>query len=262
MSTVHSVYKDIESIINQFDTVTLEDMKGIRLMNRIDTKYLVNIERIKNVLIDSAQDYCVQEVNGERNILYHTVCYDTEDFKMYLAHQDGRKTREKIRLRTYVSSGLSFLEIKNKNNRGRTDKKRIKVSPEEDFLHSEETRQFLSKHAYFAPEALVPHLENRFSRMTLVNRGMTERLTIDTGLSFHNCSTGLDYSLDGIAIVELKRDGRTPSPMHDLFIRTHVHTMSFSKYCVGCALTDPALKQNRFKERIRWVLKMNEVSHV
>ena len=70
------------------------------------------------------------------------------------------------------------------------------------------------------------------------------------------------WTLPGIAIVELKRDGRTPSPMHDLFIRTHVHTMSFSKYCVGCALTDPALKQNRFKERIRWVLKMNEVSHV
>ena len=46
---------------------------------------------------------------------------------MYLAHQNGRVIREKIRVRTYVSSGLTFLEVKNKNNKGRTDKKRIRV---------------------------------------------------------------------------------------------------------------------------------------
>lgn len=257
-----SAYQAINTIIDGFSTVTLEDMKSVRLMNRIDTKYLVNISKIAQILTQSVQDYCVQEVDHERNIAYRTVYYDTPESKMYLAHQDGKKTREKIRLRTYVSSGLSFLEVKNKNNRGRTDKKRIKVAPDEDFLHAEETRKFLSKHAMFTPEDLAPALENHFTRITLVNRAMTERLTIDTNLSFHNYTTNRDYALDGIAIVELKRDGRTPSPMHDLLIREHVHTMSFSKYCIGCALTNPTLKQNLFKERIRWVLKMNEVSHV
>ena len=257
-----SVYQEINGLIGTYDPVTLEEMKGIRLMNRIDTKYVISVLKLKELLAASAEDYRVQEVNNERNIAYHTIYYDTPESKMYLAHQNGKKTREKIRMRSYVSSGLSFLEIKNKNNRGRTDKKRIKVKADEDFLHTDETRSFLAKHAYFTPEDLSPHLENNFSRITLVNRGMSERLTIDTGLCFHNFSTDRDYALDGIAVVELKRDGRTPSPMHDLLIRMHVHTMSFSKYCIGCALTDPALKQNRFKERIRFVLKLNEVAHV
>lgn len=256
------VYQEIEEIIGGYDAVSLEDMKGVRLMNRIDTKYLVSVGNIKRILMASVQDYCVQEVDGERNIAYHTIYYDTSDYRMYIAHQNRRKTREKIRMRTYVSSGLSFLEIKNKNNRGRTDKKRIKVDAGVDYMHTEETRKFLEKHAWYSPEELLPHLENRFNRITLVNRGMTERLTIDMGLCFHNFSNDHDESLAGIGVVELKRDGRTSSPMHDLLIRMHIHTMGFSKYCIGCALTDPTLKQNLFKEKIRCVLKMNELSHV
>ena len=256
------VYQNIDSIIKQYDTVSLEDMKNVRLMNRIDTKYLVCIENIISILDRSQKDYSVQEVDGERNIPYHTIYYDTLDNRMYLAHQNGRKTREKIRMRTYVSSGLSFLEIKNKNNRGRTDKKRIKIDPDSDYMHSEETRCFLNKHAWFEPDDLVPRLENWFSRITLVNRGMTERLTIDSGLRFHNFSNDCGNALEGIAVVELKRDGRTPSPMHDLLIRMHIHEMGFSKYCIGCALTDPTLKQNLFKENVRHVLKLNGVYHV
>ncbi len=262
LNAVQQIYGHIERIIRSYDSVSLEDMKRVRLMNRIDTKYIVRLGDIQHLLECSAEDYYVQEVDGERNIAYHTIYYDTHDFRMYIAHQDGKKTREKIRMRTYVSSGLSFLEVKNKNNRGRTDKKRIKVDADSDYMHSEETRAFLAKHALFTPEELMPHLENRFNRITLVNRGMTERLTIDTGLCFHNYSNDRDGELLGIAVVELKRDGRTASPMHDLLIRKHIHTMGFSKYCIGCAFTDPTLKQNLFKERIRHVLKLNEVSYV
>ena len=259
---IQQIYANIDTIIRGYEPVSLEDMKRVRLMNRIDTKYIVKVGDIRKLLERSTKDYFVQEVDGERNIAYHTVYYDTQDHQMYIAHQNGKKTREKIRMRTYVSSGLSFLEIKNKNNRGRTDKKRIKIDANSDFMHSEETQNFLSKHAWFTPDELQPHLENRFNRITLVNRGMTERLTIDTGLCFHNYTNDRDGSLSGIAVVELKRDGRTPSPMHDLLIQMHIHTMGFSKYCIGCAFTDPTLKQNLFKERIRCVLKLNEVSYV
>ena len=256
------VYQEINKIIGEYDSVTLDEMKQVRLMNRIDTKYLVSVGIIRQLLAESVADYRVQEVDGERCIAYRTIYYDTIENKMYISHQNGRKKREKIRMRTYVSSGLSFLEIKNKNNRGRTDKKRIKIDTDSDYMHTDETRSFFKKYAWFSPDELVPHLENRFNRITLVNRAMTERLTIDTGLCFHNCSNNCDGSLLGIAVVELKRDGRTPSPMHDLLIKMHVHTVGFSKYCIGCALTDPTLKQNLFKEKIRYVLKMNEVSHV
>ncbi len=250
-------FDEITQTISTFDPITLEEMKAVRMMNRTDTKYVVPIRSLVELLKLAVQDYRIQEVDGERNIAYHTVYYDTPDQKMYIAHQNGKKTREKIRLRTYVSSGLSFFEIKNKNNKGRTDKKRIQIEEEKDFLLQPETQKFLSKHAMYSPEELSAQLENFFKRITLVNRGMTERLTIDTDLRFRNLLNDRKSALPGVAIIELKRNGRTPSPMYAQLIRMHIHTSGFSKYCMGYALTDPKLKQNRFKERVRWVTKIN-----
>lgn len=254
-----AAYQEIEKIIRDFDPITLEEMKDIRLMNRTDTKYVVAISSLVELLKLSLQDYRLQEVDGVRNIAYHTIYYDTPDQKMYLAHQNGRKTREKIRFRTYVLSDLSFFEVKNKNNHGRTSKKRIKIKEEEkeSFLFDENTREFLKKHALFTPEELTPQIENRFKRLTLVNRGKTERLTIDTDLHFRNLINGIERDLMGLAIIELKRDGRTPSPMHDLLMRMHIHTEGFSKYAMGYALTDSHIKQNLFKERLRKLIKLN-----
>ena len=251
----------INNIINTFRSISLEEMKSIRLMNRTDTKYVVNISILPTLLNEALNNYRIQEVEGERNIAYATVYYDTVDKKMYTAHQNGKKTREKIRMRSYVASNLSFLEIKNKNNRGRTDKKRIRIKNGDNFMNTEDTRVFLRKHAIFTPDELTPQLENNFSRITLVNNEMTERLTIDTGLRFHNITTNNDCALSQIAIIELKRDGRTPSPMYNMLLRMHIHTMGFSKYCIGSALTDPQLKQNLFKERIRTILKLNRITH-
>ena len=254
-------FDDIRTTIAGYEPITLEEMKAVRMMNRTDTKYVVALSSLVELLKRSAADYRVQEVDHERLIPYHTVYYDTPDQAMYIAHQNGKKTREKIRLRTYVSSGLTFFEIKNKSNRGRTDKKRIKIPLENTgFLTDDETRKFLAKHAWYTPEELSPQLENFFERITLVNRGMTERLTIDLNLAFHNIANDKRSSLENVVIIELKRDGRTPSPMHDLLIKMHIHTSSFSKYCMGYALTDQNLKQNRFKERIRNTLKLNGIS--
>ena len=51
--------------------------------------------------------------------------FDTDDYEMYRMHHAGRTVREKIRVRTYLDSLDTFLEVKNKNNHGRTKKKRI-----------------------------------------------------------------------------------------------------------------------------------------
>ena len=106
---------------------------------------------------------------------------------MYLAHQNGRVIREKIRVRTYVSSGLTFLEVKNKNNKGRTDKKRIRVQGVNS-LRQDGGEEFLRNYAWYELSTLKLLLENHFHRITLVNKAMTERLTIDTGVHFRNRS--------------------------------------------------------------------------
>lgn len=238
-----------EQLLSSFSPITLEEMSGIRLMNRIDTKYILSAKCLKRFLLLVVGDYRVQEVSGEREAVYRTLYLDTPERSMYLAHQCGRAVREKIRVRTYVASGLTFLEVKNKDNKGRTDKKRIPVTSASS-LAEEGAEGFLRQYARYGLGELSFQLENRFRRITLVNRACTERLTIDTGICFCNLLNGNRTSLQGLVVVELKRDGRTPSPAREVLRRLHVHPAGFSKYCMGCALTDTSLKQNRFKPRV------------
>ncbi len=251
----------IIAILKDFIPISLDEMSGIQLMNRLDTKYILPVDTLAIVLRLASLEYRVQDVNNERNIPYHTIYMDTDDQEMFRTHQNGRVVREKIRMRTYVSSNLTFLEVKNKNNKGRTDKKRIQI-PGFNKLPVEEADRFLSLYAWYRWEQLTPQLENKFDRITLVNHALSERLTIDTGISFRNLNNGNSVSLPYAAVVELKRDGRCYSPIHETLHALHIRPVSFSKYCMGCVLTDEELKGNRFKPKVRKlyrIRKMNEV---
>lgn len=247
----------IQELLADFSPITLDEMSDIRLMNRLDTKYILPLDTLEALLSLVMEDYRMQELGSERNMAYHTVYLDTPSHSMYLAHQCGRAVREKIRVRTYVSSCLSFLEVKNKNNKGRTDKKRMPVASA-DTVEEDGGREFLRRHAWYDWEQLSPQLENSFHRITLVNNARTERLTIDSDICFRNLQNGKEAALKQLAVVELKRDGRTYSPVRDILHRLHVQPASFSKYCVGCVLTDASLKHNRFKPRIGRILSINK----
>lgn len=248
---------DKEQLLAAFAPISLEEMSGIRLMNRLDTKYVMPLELLNPFLRLAVRDYRVQEVDGERDIAYHTVYLDTPARNMYLAHLRGQAVREKIRVRTYVSSNLTFLEVKNKDNKGRTDKKRIRVTSP-GTLAQEGGDGFLQQYTCYGLTQLSPQLENRFRRITLVNRACTERLTIDSGICFLNLTNGAEAALENLVVVELKRDGRTCSPARRLLQNLRVHPASFSKYCMGCVLTDAGLRQNRFKPRVRYIVKTNQ----
>ena len=58
------ILKDIVEMLDIFGPVTLEEMSGIRLMNRTDTKYLLPLETLAVLLHYAAADYRVQEVAG------------------------------------------------------------------------------------------------------------------------------------------------------------------------------------------------------
>jgi hypothetical protein len=188
-----------------------------------------------------------------RNLPYTTVYYDTTDVDMFNEHQHGRAVRQKIRIRTYESTGVRFLEIKRKNNKGRTKKKRIEVQEVSVAEHAD----FIAQNSRYTTDNLQSKLQNHFNRITLVNKAMTERLTIDTDLSFHNMLTGNDYSLENLAIIELKRDGMCASPILEKLKVLRIHSSGFSKYCMGMALTNPNLRINRIKPKVRAVQRLN-----
>lgn len=246
----------INSELEAFAPISLEEMKAVRLMNRIDAKFVIPLARLAPLLHVAASEYFVQQIEGKNTAAYHTVYYDTADHRMYNIHQSGRAVRQKIRVRTYEETGTTFLEIKNKNNRGRTKKKRIEIEGTGPVFSSEEARQFIEVRSWFSPDQIRPHVENFFDRITLVNRGMTERLTIDLGLRYHNFEVERESNLQHLAIIELKRNGRTQSPMRDIFLDQRIHPGGFSKYCIGCATTNPELRRNNLIEKIRRIERM------
>ena len=244
----------LDSLIAQFPPITLAQMSSVKLMNRTDTKFVTTLPMLLRLLDMAREDYYVQEIDGERNMLYDTTYFDTSDFDMYNDHQHGHANRQKIRFRTYVSSHLQFMEVKTKNNRGRTKKKRIEVADMD--LHDSVKRDFLRQYLHFDVDALIPHMHNYFRRVTLVNKAMTERLTIDTQLQFHNLLTDADKDMGTLVVVELKRDGLVFSPVLEKLRQLRILPHGFSKYCMGAAMTNPGLPINNFKPKLIDVRKI------
>lgn len=239
---------NLSEILQDFSPITLDEMSGIKLMNRIDTKFVTTRDRLL-LLLDMARDeYRAQDLRGNRLSRYETTYFDTHDFAMYRIHQAGHAGRQKIRFRTYVSSNLQFMEVKTKNNHGRTKKKRIPVSDMN--LADEQKRLFLAAHLRYDADTLQPAIRNQFDRITLVNHAKTERLTIDTNLAFHNLVSGEERQMNPLVVIELKRDGLCYSPVLEMLRQLRIQPHGFSKYCMGSALTNAQLPVNRFKEKL------------
>ena len=245
----------MDRILSTFSPISLEQMSGVKLMNRTDTKFVTNTEKLCQLLEMAREDYYVQDIDGERNLEYDTTYFDTMQFDMYNQHQWGHTNRRKIRFRTYCISGLQFMEVKTKNNHGRTKKKRIEVTDMD--VNDVEKRQFLAKHLRYGVDTLQPALNNHFSRITLVNKGKTERLTIDSALRFHNLLNDKEQDMGGLVIIELKRDGQVFSPVLEMLRQLRIQPHGFSKYCMGSALTgSDHLQVNRFKRKLIEVGKL------
>ena len=235
--------------------ITLGEMDTIKLMNRIDSKFVTNEDVLLAILRDAhAEGYRALVVEGKKVSPYDSMYYDTPDLRMFLDHHNKRMVRQKVRTRVYVSSGQTFLEIKHKNNKKRTKKKRTEIP--NDLFFDFRSDAAAAGHSSFTTADLVPQMETIFNRITLVNAAKTERLTIDTNLRFVNHVTGLNSSLKNAVIIELKQDGRADSQMKRILLNHRVKPMRVSKYCIGITITNPTVKSNRFKLKIRNIEKI------
>lgn len=234
--------------IYSFDTISLEEMKGVKLMNRIDTKFVTHIDNLPKLLRLVNNEYSILEIDGKRVIKYCTSYYDTESYDMYRQHQHCHVNRQKIRFRTYVDTGMEYLEVKTKENHGRTIKSRIQAR-NGDFCGSN-VETFLDNNSKYTTSELMHTLDTSFSRITLVNRNRTERVTLDTNITFLNQKNGIKKQWDDVAIIELKRNRIEKSVMLDNMRQLRIHPHAFSKYCIGITITTPDISGGRFKNEL------------
>ena len=125
-----------------------------------------------------------------------------------------------------------------------------------DFGADPQAKAFLEEKSWWRYEDIAPVTTTDFSRFTLVNSDMTERLTIDVNIRFRNVRSCRNAELTDLVIIELKQDGRKHSRMRDILLQRRVFPFKISKYCMGVTLTDNDARPGRFIEKVRHVERL------
>lgn len=239
----------LAEIAQGFESITLAELDRQKLMDRVDRKYLLPINRLESLLVGCMKDYRVLEVGGVRLNRYTTRYYDTADLSLYHAHHNDRAPRAKVRVREYLDSGLRFIELKRKTNKGRTYKTRVSLKGEDaDPLGLLAGLPGFEESGIRAAGDLGSVLDVDYSRLTLVSRADAERVTIDVDLVVrHN---GRSVGFPEIAIAEVKQSRRVSSPFVEGLREARIHEGSISKYCLGVASLVDGARTNRFKPRL------------
>jgi len=233
-----------------FQPISLEDMNQVKLLDRMDKKFMFDSKIFDKVLESAAENYFILEIAEKRYAAYETTYMDTPDYEMYTLHHNGKLNRYKVRFRTYVDSGLNFFEIKFKTNKGRTKKSRIQQS-EKDLSITGDKALLLEHKSIYKSDSLVPAIQVNYNRITLVNKNMTERITLDFDLNFKTEGNSTKYPR--LIIAEVKQDKSGSSPFIDIMQQLKVRDVSISKYCLGIASLVKNIKTNNFKTKIRYV---------
>lgn len=249
------LWPELDRAVLALSPISLAGMEEVKLMNRTDVKYVVHQSVLPGLISHLANDYFIQEIGGRRIADYGTLYLDTDRLFLFRSHVNGKLNRCKWRIRSYLESGLSFLEVKQKTNTGRTLKKRIVYDPVNQQA-VDLTEDFIRDHSTIDPGTLLPCLQNRFHRMTLVNFRKTERLTLDFNILFKNCLSGKTVTIPNLAIIELKRDRFSESVIGRTLSAMRISPFGLSKYCLGMALTNKNIKGNLYKEKIRYIDKI------
>ena len=264
-------------------STSLAELNGAAgLLTRVDRKYLVPLERAQNLVDGLTSDARVLDIDGRRRFSYASTYFDTPGLEAFMLAARKRRRRFKVRTRTYLDSGLCFLEVKTRGARGTTVKRRMGYHPNDASRLTGPGRAFvaacLASTGVTGPAAaqqvaaLRPVLATTYERTTLHLPRAEARATIDTALTWRRLTPvarertavgagapqalrpahltaaiddGEPVAVAGVAVVETKNPA-TPSPADRALWDAGHRPTRISKYATGMALLHPELPANRW----------------
>ena len=263
---------------------SLAELNGAAgLLTRVDRKYLVPLERAQSLVDGLTSDARVLDIDGRRRFSYASTYFDTPGLEAFMLAARKRRRRFKVRTRTYLDSGLCFLEVKTRGARGTTVKRRMGYHPDDASRLTGSGRAFvaacLASTGVTGPAAaqqvaatLRPVLTTTYERTTLHLPDAEARATIDTALTWRRLTPaahertatvagapqalrpahltaaiddGEPVAVAGVAVVETKNPA-TPSPADRALWDAGHRPTRISKYATGMALLHPELPANRW----------------
>ena len=186
--------------LSSFRPVCLQEICDLQLSSRFDIKYTISANKAEQFLEKLRNYYCILEIDRKRSFSYSTIYFDTDDFLFYNQHVKGKLERNKVRIRKYNDSGISFLEVKKKTNRYRTIKYRSELSSGD--LFASFAPGFVREHIPGPELTLSPVIINSFRRLTLCSQETCERITMDFNLKFTRGENAAEFPF--ISVIEQK----------------------------------------------------------
>jgi hypothetical protein len=242
----------LEPVLADYPPASSELLVRRSLLSRIDSKFVVPLTSLEEILDGLGDHYAVLRVERGPLAIYDSLYFDTSTLRCFHDHHHGRRIRHKIRIRHYPDRQLTFLEIKTKGTASKTIKQRRPMPYGEETLGPDELA-FLRAHVGDIADDLHPELTISYRRLSLIGLDSDERVTIDLGLSADGEAGPIVASTLGhLAVIEIKQWPfcvRTPIMRA---VRGAGHRrMSMSKYVVSLALTRPDLRCNRLRPVLR-----------
>ncbi|KQQ93731.1 hypothetical protein ASF62_05890 [Leifsonia sp. Leaf325] len=266
--------------ITALPPVTLGELtERAELQTRVDRKYMLPLADLGEVLADLDDDTRVLEFetpagphemhaangipSGIRSAAYESVYFDTPELIAFHLAARGRRRRFKVRTRSYLDSGATFLEVKTRGGRSLTVKDRLEYDPaDHDRLTADGlayTSSVLGDSGVADGEwsTLAPTLITRYRRTTLLlpaRAGRDEsRATIDVDLEWLDEGAGLvprRLRTPASVIVETKSGRATGSLDRALWRHGH-RPDTVSKFGTGLAALRPDLPSNKWTQVLR-----------
>lgn len=232
---------------------TLDQQNTAALMKRIDVKYLLPADLLRDFINSVQTDFSVLDIDGCRQFTYHNTYLDTANRQFFADHHNGKGIRQKVRYRRYRETDNEFCEVKLKYHDRYTRKVRTEIS-DTDTPFLDDTRRLQSEVGAKVTPVLEPSLLVQYKRISMLNAKDQERLTIDSELVFRDPAAGKCEPLDNLIIVEHKYTSSSIDSVVRGFMRKHgIRSTGFSKYCIGLCLVSgtDTIKTNKFRPTLR-----------
>jgi hypothetical protein len=245
----------IENNLARFQAMPLNELDKVKLLKRYDTKFVFHKEKLTPLFDFLCEQYQILEIDQNRSFKYESLYYDTDDYFFYHQHHNKRLNRYKIRCRRYIDSSQCYFEVKFKNNKNRTIKTRLLLDVKNiDNELSEKSKEFGKKSIYKEYEYLIDEIKPKiwieFDRITLANQLNKERFTFDINLTFTDRKS-YRQNLNNLIIAELKSENISLNQNFFQYLKNQkIFPTTFSKYCMGIAMTNNSIKSNRFKKNL------------
>jgi len=223
------------------------------LQTRIDRKYVLPLAELPEIVAQLPASTRLLQIDGVSTLAYASRYFDTPELDSYLTTARGRRRRFKVRARTYVDSGDSFLEVKTKSGRKATVKQRVPVADTAlDEACRAQAAALLEAGEIPAAEKVArrlrPSMDSLYRRLTLMLPGDVpadhSRTTIDIDLEWSAPGRGILRTPDRV-IVETK-SGRRAGAMDRALWRAGHRPIPISKYGTGMAALYPELPSNKW----------------